>query len=102
MNTRFAGSIVVGFSLSVLLFALVAVAAPSSTRAGAATAAAPDTRPAAAQGTWSDIAPFPTVSVSDFYPCNPEPCTPTGVNVPARIKRAGAAAYPPNGKIYLM
>src|SRR6478735_3411797 len=52
-------------------------------------------------GTWADIAPLPTISVDEFYPCDPSPCTPQGINVPARIKRAAGAAYPPNGKIYL-
>ncbi len=52
-------------------------------------------------GTWSDIAPLPTISVDEFYPCSPTPCTPQGLNVPARIKRGAGAAYPPNGKVYL-
>jgi hypothetical protein len=101
MTRRFLNSIVVGLSLSVALFAAAAIFGASGTQAGPATAA-PDVPPAAAQGTWADIAPFPTISVTEFYPCDPEPCTPTGVNVPARIKRAGAAAYHPNGKLYLL
>jgi N-acetylneuraminic acid mutarotase len=42
-------------------------------------------------GTWQDIAPFPNVSI---------PPTP-GTN-PLRLKRANAAAYHPNGKLYVL
>jgi hypothetical protein len=40
---------------------------------------------------WTDIAPFPTVTIS-----------PTPGNSPLRIKRANAACFPGNGKCYVM
>jgi hypothetical protein len=109
MTKRFVSSIVVGLSLSVLLFVATAIFSAGSTQAGPATAAQSAEKAQGskgsldqAQGTWADVAPFPTISVTEWYPCNPQPCTPTGVNTPARIKRAGATGYPPNGKLYLM
>src|SRR6266511_4326935 len=62
--------------------------APTSQRSNVLTASASR---AVAVGSWTDIAPFPTVTVS-----------PTPGSYPLRLKRAGAAAYPPNGKIYLL
>jgi N-acetylneuraminic acid mutarotase len=104
MTRRFAGSLMVGLALSVLLFVAVAVLGSPGTEAANDVGLAPAgaAGPAQGQGTWSDIAPFPTISIDDVYPCDPQPCTPTGVNVPARIKRAGAAAYFPNNRLYLL
>src|SRR5687767_3335255 len=42
-------------------------------------------------GAWQDIAPFPSVSIP-----------PTPGSIPLRLKRANAAAYPPNGKLYVL
>jgi N-acetylneuraminic acid mutarotase len=51
-------------------------------------------QPASPLGVWSDIANFPTVTLG--FSNDPQP---TG---PLRLKRAGAAAYHPNGKIYIL
>src|SRR5215217_6314248 len=45
-------------------------------------------------GVWSDLPNFPNTSL-DFGSSG------SGPSVPLQMKRAGAAAYPPNGKIYL-
>ncbi|HET9493454.1 MAG TPA: hypothetical protein VFR15_04410, partial [Chloroflexia bacterium] len=110
MTKRFVSSIVVALSLCALLFVATAVLSPGSTQAGPVSAAQSQGEGAEKgqgsteqpRGTWSDVAPFPTISVTEWYPCNPQPCTPTGVNVSARIKRAGASGYHPNGKLYMM
>jgi hypothetical protein len=71
-----------------------ALAAPAGAPVAAPTAAAAvhaALRPEAPQGVWTDIATFPAAVVS-----------PTPGTNPLRIKRAGAAAYPPNGNIYLL
>ena len=52
-------------------------------------------QPPAPQGTWSDVQNFPNVSIG-FVAGDPE------FNSPLRLKRAGAAAYHPNGKIYIL
>src|SRR5690242_14330163 len=50
------------------------------------------TAPHAATGSmWMDVAPFPTVTIS-----------PTPGSYPLKLKRSCAAAYPSNGKIYLL
>jgi subtilisin-like proprotein convertase family protein len=109
MTRRFVSSIVVALSLCALLFVATAVFAAGTTQAGPVSAAQGQSNAEKgqggaerAEGTWSDVAPFPTISVTEWYPCSPAPCTPTGVNVSARIKRAGAAGYHPNGKLYMM
>ena len=61
---------------------------PAPTQGAAAAVAA---QPRQAQGVWADIATFPAVALS-----------PTPGTNPLRIKRAAAAAYPPNGKVYLL
>jgi hypothetical protein len=67
---------------------------PAPAAAPAALAGAPNAEPAKVQqphaSGWQDIAPFPTVTI-DFTP------GPTSL----KLKRASAAAYPPNGKVYL-
>jgi N-acetylneuraminic acid mutarotase len=109
MTKRFFISAILATLLTLLLFAATALFA-NGTQAGPV--AAPGYALAVqgegktgadeqAYGTWSDIAPLPTISVDEFYPCEPTPCTPQGLNVPARIKRGAGAAYPPNGKVYL-
>ncbi|MGI8589315.1 MAG: S-layer homology domain-containing protein [Chloroflexia bacterium] len=47
-------------------------------------------------GQWADIAPFPMVTLS------PTPLPPTPSMQPLKVKRAAAAAYFPNGKLYNM
>jgi plastocyanin len=98
MSKRFLGSVVFAFALTVLMFAATAVFFSKSTQAEIAGVAlsgvqAPDLKApvSAPDGAWSDIAPFPTATI-DFTP------TPALL----RLKRAGAAAYPLNGKIYVM
>jgi hypothetical protein len=44
---------------------------------------------------WTDLPAFPSVILNFLYH---DPQTPT----PLKLKRAGAAAYPPNGKIYVL
>ncbi|HST04250.1 MAG TPA: S-layer homology domain-containing protein [Chloroflexia bacterium] len=106
MTRRFFASLILGSILTLSLFWATALfstttqAAPvaSLSSPSAAKTQGPDAQPA---GTWDYVAPLPTISLADFYPCSPVPCTPQGVDTPARIKRAVAAAYPPNGKVYL-
>jgi hypothetical protein len=101
MSKRMMGSVIFAFVLGVLFFAgtlllsgtaihsqKVEASAPGAAQAGANAAAQAKAAP---NGIWEDIAPFPTVSVS-----------PTPGTYPLKLKRAGAAAYPPNGKIYVM
>jgi hypothetical protein len=54
-------------------------------------AQAKETAVARPVGSWSDIAPFPSVSIP-----------PTPGAVPLRLKRANATAYFPNGKLYVL
>src|SRR4051812_39416968 len=70
-----------------------AVAAPADAAANAPAniSAQEAAAPQQPQAVWTDIAPFPTVSVS-----------PTPGTYPLRLKRAAAAAYPPNGNIYVL
>ncbi|HKP51599.1 MAG TPA: S-layer homology domain-containing protein [Chloroflexia bacterium] len=44
-----------------------------------------------ADGVWATVAPLPSATLS-----------PTPGTFPLKLKRGGAAAYPPNGKVYLM
>src|SRR5690242_17916315 len=105
MNRGRVGFIVAG--LAVVLLSLVVsmalfttgtqAAAPSRSvpaAAAAPKAAIPQAAPkpnAPNTSSWVDIAPFPTVT-QDFTP----------VASSLKLKRAGAAAYPPNGKLYVM
>ena len=52
-------------------------------------------------GIWSDLPALPTVSLNwgTSQVCEGNP---SGGNSPLRLKRAGAVAYPPNGKIYIL
>ncbi len=109
MNRRFLGSILITACLSLLLFGAIFLFAGSNTQAGPAIGtiaraqgtAVSQGKGDSTDGTWSLIAPFPTISFA--FPCGyPSPCTPNPANVPARIKRAAAVEYPPNGKIYLL
>jgi len=89
------------FIVAASAFVLLAVAASLAFMATTTRAAAPDRGvPAAAKpgapnapsaSNWVDIAPFPTVTI-EFTP----------VATSLKLKRAGAAAYPPNGKVYLL
>ena len=56
---------------------------------GGPTSTATSTGTPGTTGSWVDIAAYPTVTIS-----------PTPGSYPLRLKRAAAAAYPPNGKIY--
>jgi len=98
MPKRIIGSVVFASALALLMFAATVLILSSSTQAAvpATTSISQAQQPAQGQGQktspngiWEDIAPYPTVSVS-----------PTPGTYPLRLKRAAAAAYPPNGKIY--
>src|SRR5438132_5492259 len=76
--------------------ALAAPAPPPLASLAGAHAPIAAQRPAAKPGvpnvsSWVDIAPFPTVTI-DFTP----------VATSLKLKRAGAAGYPPNGKLYVL
>ena len=96
MPKRIIGSVVFASALALLMFAATVLILSSSTQAAVpATASSSQAHAAQGQaktapnGIWEDIAPYPTISVS-----------PTPGTYPMRLKRAAAAAYPPNGKIY--
>jgi hypothetical protein len=95
MNQRRVGFQVAAFVAAMFLLAGVFAFLSGTTQASAPVgvhAAAPvagAARPYVAA--WVDIAPFPTVTIS-----------PTPGNTPLKLKRAGAAAYPPNGKLYVL
>ncbi len=105
MNKRLLGSLLGAVVLGLTLFAasMLMMGGISQASAPATAFTAAQSAPVVAKGegstfksnqpsgTWATIAPFPTISVS-----------PTPGSYPARIKRGGAAAYPPNGKVYLM
>jgi hypothetical protein len=102
MTKRFFASAILAALLMLLLFGATALVANGVFAwSASASEAAQQVQAEQPYGTWSDIAPLPTISVDEFYPCDPSPCTPQGINVPARIKRGAGAAYPPNGKVYL-
>ena len=90
-------TIVLSATLLLLLAAALSVAGGSAAaRPAQGAAPAPEAanavqKPDQPSGVWADIAPFPTVSVS-----------PTPGSYPLRLKRAAAAAYPPNGKVYVL
>src|SRR4051794_11077769 len=88
MSKRFLSSMSI-LLLPVGLVILLAVVVPQwgSHSADSSTKKAPN----APNGVWADIAPFPAVVVS-----------PTPGSQPLKIKRAAAAAYFPNGNIYLL
>ena len=96
MTGRLIGSAVGAAAVLLLaLAALVTLAGPAPARAASPAGGTPvpveggsALRPAAG---WVDIAPFPTVVVS-----------PTPGTSPLRLKRAAAAAYFPNGLIYVL
>src|SRR5947209_5538160 len=94
MSKRLLGSLVLASTSTLLLLVAAMVFASSSNQTQAALAAAPSHVSApglAPNSVWVDVAPFPTVTI-DF--------TPTASSL--KLKRAGAAAYPPNGKVYVM
>src|SRR5690349_20142292 len=87
MSRRFLSSAMI-LLLPVGLVVLLAIVA---TQWGAQTRAdAPPAKPGSANGVWQDIATLPNMVVS-----------PTPGTNPLKLKRAAAAAYPPNGNIYL-
>jgi hypothetical protein len=73
----------------VLLLTLIAGANRDTKTIGVA--AGPVSAP---DGTWSDLPPLPTVVLN----WGSSPGSPS----PLKLKRAGAVAYPPNGKIYIL
>ena len=101
MLKRLAAPLLVAFALTMLLFVAGMVFFSSHTQAAAPLAEAKSGQSAASVAApkvagpsvanWVDIAPFPTVTVS-----------PTPGTTSLRLKRAGAAAYPPNGKVYVL
>jgi plastocyanin len=103
MTKRLLGSVVIASMMALALFVVAMAFAANSTQAeqslaanisGAAaqsTAVAKDGKAARPDGVWTDVAPFPTVTI-EF---TPQPQS-------LRLKRAGAAAYPPNGNIYIL
>ena len=84
--------------LPVAIVAFLAVVwgnSPQTTQsAGANVASAVNDPGFVPQGVWSDLPNFPNTTM-DFG------STGTGPSVPLQLKRASAAAYPPNGKIYI-
>ncbi|MEO6456848.1 MAG: kelch repeat-containing protein, partial [Chloroflexia bacterium] len=98
MTKRLFGSIFMASALALLLMVVSMLFFSPSTEAGQPTtvgaAAAQSTQVAKikqAAGTWADVAPFPTVQI-EFTPGT----------TPLKLKRAGAAAYSLNQKIYLL
>ena len=112
MTKRFMGAVVFACALLLLLFGATTFFFSTSTQAGAPSGSPPSSsssvkyansssnvaakgvQPVAqpvATGVWTDTAPFPTITLS-----------PTPGTFPLKLKRAGAASYPPNGKLYVM
>ena len=97
MKNRTTGYIIAAFIFTLCLLAGSIAFFAGSTQAAAPLASSggkavsgPNSAPARPDtGAWVDIAPYPTISVS-----------PTPGTYPMKLKRAGAAAYPPNGKVY--
>ncbi len=94
MNKRILGSVLfaclfmaVAISSAMVFLSTSTQAAVTIAPAIGAKAKAPD---AGTVSTWMDVAPFPTVSIP-----------PTPGSYPLKLKRACAAAYPSNGKVYL-
>src|SRR5437660_4370264 len=95
MSKRLLGSVLFASAFTLLLLVAALVIASSSNQAQAALASAPShvSGPGLVpNAAWVDIAAFPAVTYS------PTP----GAATAAKLKRAGAAAYPPNGKVYLL
>src|SRR6476620_9407934 len=91
MNRRTLLLAVAAFTFTMFLIAATLAFFAGSTQASAPTGSI--TGPAVPNvSSWVDIAAFPAVTYS------PTP----GAAAPAKLKRAGAAAYPPNGKVYLL
>src|SRR5438132_964597 len=106
MTKRLIGTAVFACALLLGLFGVTTLLFTDNTQAGApaippkfsnsnVNAPAPPAKAAkagpAAINTWVDITPFPTITLS-----------PTPGSFPLKLKRAGAAAYPPNGKLYVL
>jgi plastocyanin len=95
MTKRLIGSILVASTLGVLLFT-VSILLSNSTSQAQPNAGAPlqgkqPDQPLAPRAVWTDIAPFPTITLS-----------PTPGTFPLKLKRANATGYFPNGKLYVM
>ena len=99
MSKRIIGSVVFASALLLVLLAASMALFSNSTQAQMPVTSAgskgiqsnAQAQKNAPDGVWADIAPFPSATIS-----------PTPGSGPLRIKRAGAAAYPDNGKIYLL
>jgi plastocyanin len=104
MSKRLLGSLIIAGVLAVLLFSMSVMFFSGNTQAQgqpsvALSVSAQGKDKAAGQtgiqnipaGVWATVAPFPTVSL-----------TPTPGSAPLKLKRAAAAAYPPNGKLYVL
>ncbi len=94
MSKRLLGSVFFASTLTLLLLAVAVVFTGSATQAQAVLKAPQsnvDVSSLAPNAVWGDIAPFPTVTIS-----------PTPGSYPLKLKRANAAAYPGNGKVYVM
>src|SRR5207244_3790123 len=94
MSKRILGSVLFACLFMVLLVSAAMVLMSTSTSTQAAASISPSisaNAPRVGTGAmWMDIAPFPTVTIS-----------PTPGSYPLKLKRACAAAYPSNGKVYL-
>ncbi|MBF6612349.1 MAG: S-layer homology domain-containing protein [Chloroflexi bacterium] len=105
MTRRLFGSLILASALALVLLLISALSRGNNASAGPAYAAsgAKAFSTALAQGkqgatnqqpqtgTWADIAPWPTVTIQA-----------TPGSYPLQLKRAGAAAYEPNGKVYVL
>ncbi len=103
MNKRLFGSLIIAGALallllgaSVLLFSGGSVEAQGQAAVAGDIAAAQSSgsrysQPQARSGVWATVAPLPTISIP-----------PTPGTYPLKLKRGGAAAYTPTGKVYVM
>lgn len=94
MSKRLLGSVLFASTLALLLLAAAVTFMSSSTQARAVLSSPSSNigaRSLAPNGVWATIAPFPTITLS-----------PTPGSFPLKLKRANAAAYPGNGKVYVM
>ncbi|HKP52779.1 MAG TPA: S-layer homology domain-containing protein [Chloroflexia bacterium] len=102
MTKRLFGSLIIAGALALLLLGASVLFFSGSTQAQGQPAVAGNiaaaqgsdkgySQPQAPNGVWATVAPLPTISIP-----------PTPGTYPLKLKRGGAAAYPPNGKVYVM
>lgn len=94
MRKRLLYSLAVGILLPVAAFLLFMALSSNSASPDPSSMAVPGNKERAPLGVWSDTANFPSVSLGF-----PGDMAATG---PLRLKRAGAAYYPPNNRIYIL